>query len=369
MLAVHCPRCGRPAPVSLASPDLMACAACHYRGPPPADASHGLRAAAHVLFQTDVRRRQLSEALRRTLATASRRHARLLVVFALAAVPVTGFCAVMLLGMWVSPNTEGNLVMGAMTVAAWLGTVGTGAAVLAFVRRRQRRIEEACAARPPAAPGEPAACHVCGAPLDGGDGGGGVIARCGFCAADNLVAPAVLERARARQVVLLRSFEQAVSAELAAFSRATSGAAAAVVAIALAVPAAVVVIAMIVVITAESRRVPADVTVRYVVVGTPVGQCVGKIAVRKDGSTVVLFSSFRRDELPEEQLIAPGSPIEDLAPGSFVGRAVTSTRGAGVVVEVFSSPLTGNTAEVRRDDGTSFNSSIAGLCLDARPAR
>ncbi|WP_437577134.1 hypothetical protein [Sorangium sp. So ce887] len=360
MLAVHCPRCGRPAPVSLASPDLMACAACPYRGPPPGEAAQGLRAAAHVVFQTDVRRRQLSDALRRMLVTASQRHARLLVVFALASVPITAFAALLLLGLWVSPDTEGNLVTGGMVVASWLGTVGAGAAVLVLMRRRQRRIEEACAARPPAVPGEPAACHVCGAPLGGGDG---AIARCGFCAADNLVAPAVLERVRARQVVILQSFEQAVSAELASFGRATSGAAAAVVATALVVPVAAFVLAVAAVLVGESRRLPIDATVRYVVVSTPVGQCVGKIVSKTEGGSAVRFGGFRRAELPEEQAIAPGAPVEAVSPRSLVGRFVTAKNGAGVVEEVFSSPLTGNTAEVQREDGTSFTSSVAGLCL------
>ncbi|XXT19538.1 hypothetical protein WME94_55880 [Sorangium sp. So ce429] len=366
MLAVHCPHCGRPAPVSLASPDLMACAACHYRGPPPAAAAQGLRAAAHVVLQTDVRRRQLSDALRRALVTASQRHARLLVVFALASVPITGFAALILLGLWVSPDTDGDVVTGGMVVASWLGTVGAGAAVLALVRRRQRRIEEACAARPPAAPGEPAACHVCGAPLGGGDG---AVARCGFCAADNLVSPAVLERVRARQVVVLQSLEQAVSAELASFGRATSGAAAAVVATALVVPVAVFILAIAAVLVGEWRRPPVDAAVRYAVVSTPLGQCVGKLSPGADGGAVVRFGGFRRAELPEEQALAPGASIEAVSPRALVGRAVTAKQGAGVVAEVFSSPLTGNSAEVRREDGTSFTSSIAGLCLGGAAPR
>ncbi|WP_437762701.1 hypothetical protein WMF27_44895 [Sorangium sp. So ce281] len=366
MLAVHCPRCGRPAPVSLASPDRMACAACHYRGPLPGEAAQGLRAAAHVVFQTDVRRRQLSEALRRRLVTASRRHARLLVVFALASVPITLLGALIVLGVWVSPDTEGNVITGGMVVAAWLGTVGTGAAVLAVMRSRQRRLEEACAARPPAAPGEPAACHVCGAPLGAGDG---AIARCGFCAADNLVAAPVLERVRARQVVILRSFEQAVSAELASFGRATSGAAAVVVATALAVPVASFVLAVAVTLVGESRRSPVDAAVTYAVVGTPLGQCIGKIMPGKGGGTAVRFGGFRRAELPEEQAIAPGAPIEAVSPASLVGRSVTAKQGAGVVQGVFSSPLTGNSVEVRREEGTSFTSSIAGLCLSGPPPR
>lgn len=348
----------------------MACAACHYRGPPPGNAAQRLRAAAYALFQTDVRRRQLSEALQRMLATASQRHARLLVVFGIAAVPISAFCALLLLGLWVTPDTEGNLVVGGMTVAAWLGTVGTGAAVLALVRRRQRRLEEACAARPPAAPGEPAACHVCGAPLDGG--GAGAIARCGFCAADNLVAPAVLARVRARQVVLFKSFEQAVSAELASFDRATSGAAASVVAIALVVPVTAFLLAVAVSLAGELWRPPVDPTVRYAAVSTPLGLCIGKLMAQADGEAaapVVRFGAFRRPELPEQQALAPGAPIEAVSPGSLIGRAVTAKDGAGVVEEVFSSLLRGNSATVRRDDGTSFTSSIAGLCLDGPPAR
>lgn len=342
----------------------MGCVACGYRGAPPAGVSQGLRAAAHLVFQADVRRRQFSESMRRTLVSASRAHARFLVVFAVASLPMTGFCALMLLGIWVGHDSDGDAFLGGITVAAWLVTLGAGVLGVLLVRRRQRRLEEQCSAHPPAAPGEPATCHVCGAPPSSGAGG---VARCAFCGADNLVAPRVLERVRARQAITLQSFEQAVSAEIATFERATSGASAAIVAGAVATPIATFSLAIIALLVAESRRLPVDGAVRYAAVDTPFGQCIGKLRAREGGGVEVGFSAWRPSGLPEEQTLASGAPSEPLAAEAFIGRTVTTRDGdVGTIEEVFASPLTGNAALVRRTDGTTVSCSIAGLCLGAR---
>ncbi len=147
---------------------------------------------------------------------------------------------------------------------------------------------EACAARPPAAPGEPAACHVCGAPLGAGDG---AIARCGFCRRrqpGRRGRPRAGARAPGRDPAVVRAGRER-RARL--FGRATSGAAAVVVATALAVPVASFVLGVTVTLVGESRRLPVDAAVTYAVVGTPLGQCIGRAcqertAARRCGSAV-----------------------------------------------------------------------------------
>src|SRR6185436_3040915 len=80
MLAIVCPRCGRPAPANLAAPDAFHCSACGFSGAPPPAAHAQLHAARSVLFRLDVCLRQLSDAQRRTLEKA-RSQRRLFVTF------------------------------------------------------------------------------------------------------------------------------------------------------------------------------------------------------------------------------------------------------------------------------------------------
>ncbi len=75
-----------------------------------------------------------------------------------------------------------------LTVAVALLVVVLGVAVLTVKHILLRR---ACTAEPPEAPGEPASCFLCGAPLPTAVRG---VARCHHCATDNVVPPSLLQR-------------------------------------------------------------------------------------------------------------------------------------------------------------------------------
>ncbi len=79
------------------------------------------------------------------------------------------------------------------------------------LRKRLRRLEQSCAANPPQQPGEPATCHVCGGPL--AVQGPQAVVRCGYCHADNLVAPRALARATSRRELVLAAYASEVRSE------------------------------------------------------------------------------------------------------------------------------------------------------------
>jgi hypothetical protein len=89
------------------------------------------------------------------------------------------------------------------------------------MRNATRRLQEAAGAVPPEKEGEPPRCHVCGAPLEG-EGVRG-IARCGYCAADNVLTPALVSGASAKRLEVLDDYVAEVRRESGALARAFGG--------------------------------------------------------------------------------------------------------------------------------------------------
>jgi len=90
-------------------------------------------------------------------------------------------------------RTDSNVARPAGWACVPLIALAVGLAIW-LIWRRQRQLEQSCAAVPPAAPGEPASCHVCGGPVAAADGQ--AVVRCRFCQADNIVLPRVLQRSQ-----------------------------------------------------------------------------------------------------------------------------------------------------------------------------
>lgn len=132
MLAAPCPQCGKPAPVSLARTDEMHCGACGFRGRPTPEVAQELMMASSALAPLDARHRQLTESQKRS---------------------VNGF----------------------------------------FFRFFRRGLLRGLAAVRPLGPGDKPGCRVCGEDLD--PNAPNALARCHYCAADNLVSPFAMELA------------------------------------------------------------------------------------------------------------------------------------------------------------------------------
>ena len=205
MLVTNCPRCGKPTPARLASPDELVCAACGYDGPPSPDAAPTLHAAREFLLGRDVRKRQLDDARAKALS----QNAPLLfaILFVLASVPCTYEFATTLhtLRDWSGRNqTYGGAVLATlMLVAVWI----FGIRAFFRIKRAQDELRAACAALPPERKGDPARCRVCGGPLPAGD----AVVRCPFCATDNFSERDTIAKLEERQSHDAAEYEFAVA--------------------------------------------------------------------------------------------------------------------------------------------------------------
>ncbi len=100
---------------------------------------------------------------------------------------------------WATPLS----ILAGVAAVAVLGRIALGG-----MRRRIAVLEDSWAATPPVAPGEPAACHVCGGPVVAGDDP--AVARCPYCGADNLVDHDVLERVARASSAVVTNLDRAI---------------------------------------------------------------------------------------------------------------------------------------------------------------
>lgn len=253
MLSVACPSCGAPAPVSLATPDLIACDACHHRGPPGPELSRELRAAAEALWQADAADRQLTGAQRLNVASARSYFVFLFVGLGAVLLPLAllaGGC-VALFGTTESFEPASLLFILVGTLPLGLG-LGASFMALRHVHRRGVALAERCAAVPPSAEGQPARCHVCGGPLEVHAKQG--IVRCGFCRADNVVSRSILSRLGAKRQARVGQLLEQVQGEARALDRSALAAGGAAFATVLLGPAVGFVILVCVVIAATATE-------------------------------------------------------------------------------------------------------------------
>lgn len=199
MLVSHCPRCGAPLPVSLATPHAITCGACGFEGKPPPDVVARLEAANEVLGREVERDRQLTDIQRRAVQVGSKGEGAVLAVSLVLTAPFLLMIASSVVRGLGMGGAEGRrLLVGG---CAYIPTVVVLSVLAWFafrsVRAMRRELEARCAAVPPLAPGQPARCRVCGGPVS--PQGVERVARCPYCRADNLLDPSVLsEQAKAR---------------------------------------------------------------------------------------------------------------------------------------------------------------------------
>jgi hypothetical protein len=155
VLAAPCPKCGKPAPVSLAKPDVLVCG-CGFQGAPTNEVVSELHHAASALGEIDARHRQLTAAQQRSIANASLRAG---IAIAVSVVFMFGVAE-----LYRRPAPAGAAAVFATVIVA-----------LVVLRGRSMRTRLA-------APFGGTRCRVCGEPI----GGSERIVRCHHCAADNL---------------------------------------------------------------------------------------------------------------------------------------------------------------------------------------
>ncbi len=270
MLVTACPRCGKPTPARLASPDEIRCLACGYDGPPLPEAAPTLLAARQFVLERDARSRQLDDARARALS----QNAPLLfaVLFVLASVPLTYELVTTLptLMDWSGRNqTYGGAVLAfVLFIGIWIF------AVRAFfrVKSAQARLRAACAALPPERQGEPARCRVCGGPLPAG----AAVVRCPFCATDNFSDLAAIDALEERETSDVLGYEFAVTRAEALTQSVTFSEQTRALAFAVGVP--LVALWPMATLTQILLRIPlpANERIRYELAMTREGECVGR---------------------------------------------------------------------------------------------
>ena len=353
MLRTLCPRCGGPAPASLAQPEVMRCGSCHYYGPTPPEALSQLHAAAAIVLRAPIRDRQLADSVKRAVHSGWSYRRRFGVLFFVCAAPIVLVGLIFQFALIMAHQPVWIALLG---IAMFLETVAFGVLGFKLTSARQRETELACAARPPLYPGEPATCHTCGGPVLGGVE---AFVRCGFCASDNLVDPRKLAALRFPTSVAIESQMTAVESSLAKMRRANRGATALTLMMPLMLPVFVFAQFVIGFVIIGELQLEPDSSVAYALVPTGVGECVGEIE-REDNQTYVFFGKSRVPGLDEKQKLDTVRPI---ALEALEGKRVRIQRGfIGPIQATFYSPLYGNA--VRLLDGKDkLDQSVTGICL------
>ncbi len=319
-----------------------------------------LYAAAELLRGTDVRERQLSQAQQRALGAATTQNITYFLVLGISAFPA--FClAVAQIMLNIEEDGEDWIQASVLLITPFLVVAGVGLFIFSRLVKRRRQLQDACAAVPPPAPGEPCACHVCGAPLAAGQS---AVVRCGHCSADNVVEASVVARATRHRQYVLADYASHLRGEIAAVNREANRATLLSFASALLLPPATVVLLVLIVFPLIMITRPADPSVRYTHEKRARGDCIGKVTMKRAGGAKLYFATSEGDE--EEYPAIPSlAGREILHAKDFVGRDVVigglpaGEGKTGRVASVSSDVITGNHLDVRL---------LRGGVLEAKPS-
>ena len=359
MLAAHCPHCGAPVAVSLATPDTLACGTCGTQSPTPPRERAEINKAAEILGAMDERSRQLSASARKAIASSRSSMLYFGLALGLGAVPVLIWTLLAL----VSTIAEGRPVWEALwLVFTLVPLVVLGALGTVWLRSRKRKLEDACAARPPLRPNEPAGCAVCGAPLPNSTD---ALVRCTYCQADNLVDPAVLERSKKNQSMAFDNYAQALQLRAQGISSAAGVASGVAVGVGCASPAvAIVLLVITTVVLFVFVREPADAKAEYVAVPHGKTACLAELNRKEDGSATLDFQGNEPEGMKSYREIPSLKGYRVFDAKSLVGVKVRDSNGtAGKVEKVQSTPVLLDSVVVVLDSGKRDEWAIPGLCL------
>lgn len=362
MITFSCTTCGAPLPLSL-DQDGFECGACHASGPLPGTVAEQVLAARRVLGSVDVSNRQLAATQQRALRWSGLFQGCFGVLLALF---VLGFLVTAGLITWLV-LADGSVPSAGLV--AWLVVPSflplllilvPGLLYLFVLRRRRRTLEAACAAEPPARPGEAARCHVCGGALAAS--GAAAVARCGYCQADNLVSDRALARAARARVTDLSKLEQRVASEAGGAGVASIGGVLLLPVLSVAAPVASVVLWIGAIASAAHLEGPVDRSVRLAWVDSKQGRCVAQL----DAATH-RFTNSGLDDLVQPD---PATAFDATA---LVGQhvrtidAFSHAARHGVITRVYSSPLLPDTVYIAVDSGgdEDVREVNAGVCQEA----
>ena len=334
--------------MSVAEPERIRCGACGFDGAPAPEVSARLHEAQGALAQEDARARQLGDLQRRAVALGPRAELLLLGVIALFEGPfllmIFSSIAQGLAGS--GEEAKRQLVGGCSYVPTVLVLTALGFVAFRQLRKMRLALEASCAAVPPGRPGEPARCHVCGGPV--APRGVEAVTRCGYCQADNIVDPRVLDAQAQSRRAEVTSYAGEVTAQARALTTAGKHRAFAWVA---AVPLCTCLCGCPNIFLGYQLGLAESPTARCenVLATTPQGRCVGQL---RDGVVTV------------DGAVQPG-PHQSISGASGMPRV--RQRGTGRTGQVLGGVSRlrecGALARVRWDDGAGTSEvPVAGLC-------
>ena len=358
MLSTACPKCGRPTPLSLAAPARMHCPTCGLDGELPANVRAQLDGAQRLLQSIATRDRQLTGQQQRALTSSRGAALGYWLTTGAVGVPLLACGAI---GMLVTLGGRETSVAGAaMSIAPIALFVLVAIVGQRSVKQRYAALRIACAAVPPASPGEPAACHVCGGPLPAG---GAAIVRCGFCSADNVIAADALAAAAAARATLTGDVETTVRRQATLARSIAKQATVSIVITAVGAPFFTLLASFLLFWALSGVEGPIDPSYRYGLVKTEAGRCIAHVYPRVDGKWLLGFGAAPPAGM---QAIEVRDAVDDLpamSAGDFAGKRVKAGAKdrppAGVVERVHGTRTGSNKLVIA---GADYE--LPGVCLD-----
>lgn len=361
MLSCPCPHCGKPIPIVLHAA-WGRCTACGRQGPLPPEIMAEVMAASAIVARGAARERQIRGSLRAVVARGQSYGVFTALLGVVGVAPIGLFTAVMMLGLAVGDDSTGDAFMASAVLLGLLASLALVVFATRLVMARQRALEHAFSAVPPAAPGEAAACHVCGGELAARAEG---VVRCTYCAADNIVRPAALAKLESTRAVAFASIGEAVTRRLAELEQVTFSAGVISFVGALIAPLGVGIVALMVAVVYSLQSHPADPAVAYVIVQENGRACVGALKTKGD-DRIVAFGATRRPELPSSRPLRPGEDTKILHAADFVGMRLEGAHQRGVVLSVQADLISGNAAVIE----TTRSLPLLGACVwEQEPAQ
>ncbi|MFO0692494.1 MAG: hypothetical protein U0230_02970 [Polyangiales bacterium] len=333
MILARCPACGAPHQLSLAT-EALSCA-CGHRGPLEPDVEARLRVAREVLFASQARERQLSALSRRLLEGGRRSLARFLVFAALLLAPFLCCGGVSLFGV----IEQGELdvtgpLLGLVPLFVLASAIALGARTLS---RTLETLRLESAALPPELEGSPPRCSYCGGPL--AVPSGTAVVRCGFCASDNVADPTTVAWAASRRGTALESTAEVLHARAGVLATQGRRMRVAVLGAAVLGPVLACTLTCLLYFVLSTFEVGPHETLRYVLLETPVGRCVGEQVSHEPPLARVQFGSQSDPRLQHLEYLVPlevptfgarsmvGTRIHDAAFGDATVESVHGTPG------------------------------------------
>ncbi|MBK8252930.1 MAG: hypothetical protein IPK82_09700 [Polyangiaceae bacterium] len=358
MFSTACTQCGRPAALSLQTPDRLDCAACGFSGPASAEVAQALHVASGVLKTLNEKERQLTDQQRRTLSSSKGITSGYWLASLAVGIPLLACGAVgSVMAFGGKQISFWGAAVSLTPLALYITTVIAGGQ---WVKKRYTALAAACAALPPVSPGAPFACHVCGASLSPATS---AVVRCGFCQADNVVSSDVVKVAAERRGAVTSNFQEQVRLQATAARSVANQATFALVASAIGAPIFTVVLLFVAVIVLSKVEGPVDLTYRYGVISTDNGNCIAHVYPRVDGKWLLGFGQTPpkgRKSIEERDTV---DDLPAMTANDFTGKKVKAGDSgkppAGTIERVHGNQIAGNEAVI---GGKSYP--VEGLCFD-----